>query len=80
MSVLRDDIAAFDVMKADLEAQHFGEWAVFHAGVLAFLRKSFDEAATEAMERFEEGPYLIRQIGVAAVNLPASVMYRPAHG
>jgi len=77
---LKDDIAAFDVMKADLEAEHFGEWVVFHAGALAFLSRTFDEAATRAFERFDDGPYLIRQVGASAVNLPASVMYRPAHG
>lgn len=77
---LKDDIAAFDVMKADLEAEHFGEWVVFHAGHLVLFSSSFDEAASEALERFESGPYLIRQVGVSAVNLPASVMYRPAHG
>jgi hypothetical protein len=77
---LRDDIAAFDMMKADLEAEHFGEWVVVRAGSLAFLGHTFEEAANEAFERFDEGPYLIRQIGASAVNLPASVMYRPAHG
>lgn len=80
MSVLQDDIVAFDAMKADLEAEHFGEWVVFHAGVLAVVCDSFEDAATEAVERFERGPYLIRQVGASMVNLPASVMYRPAHG
>ncbi len=80
MSALKDDIAAFDTMKADLEAQHFGEWVVFHAGALEAICTTFEDAATRAVERFERGPYLIRQVGASAVNLPASVMYRPAHG
>nr|QQZ51753.1 hypothetical protein JKL49_13120 [Phenylobacterium glaciei] len=39
MSVLRDDIAAFDRMRTDLEAEHRNEWVVFHHGefVDAFL-------------------------------------------
>ena len=79
MSALADEIAAFDRQKADLEAEHFGEWVVFKNGSLAGIYRSFDAAAGDAVERFERGPYLIRQIGAAPVNLPASVMYRPAN-
>jgi hypothetical protein len=79
MSQLQNDIAAFDAMKADLEAEHFGQWVVFHSGALVDIFDSFEVAAGEAVERFDRGPYLIRQIGASAVNLPASVMYRPAN-
>lgn len=79
MSTLTDEIAAFDRQKADLEAEHFGQWVVFKSGALVGIFDSFDAAASDAVERFERGPYLIRQVGAAPVNLPASVMYRPAN-
>ncbi|HEX3916220.1 MAG TPA: hypothetical protein VHW60_02695 [Caulobacteraceae bacterium] len=79
MSALSEEIAAFDRSKADLEAGHFGEWVVFRDAALVGLYASFEEAASDAVGRFDKGPYLIRQVGAAPVNLPASVIYRPAH-
>jgi hypothetical protein len=79
MSALHNDIAAFDRARSDLEAAHRGEWAVFHAGVLAGLYPAFDQAAIDAVDRFGEGPYLIRQIGVEAIQLSAAMVFKPAH-
>ena len=79
MALLTEDIVAFDRMKADLEAEHFGDWVLFKDGVLVRTFSTFEEAASEAVDRFERGPYLIRQVGASAVNLPAAVMFRPAH-
>lgn len=79
MTSLRDDIAAFDAMKADLEADHFGEWVVFKDTVLVGAFKTFEDAATEAVERFGTGPYLIRQVGAPPVQLPGGMIFRPAH-
>lgn len=79
MSVLSDEIAAYDALKADLEAECFGRWVLIHDRSVVHTYATFDQAARDAVSRFGRGPYLIRQIGAAAVNLPASVMYRPAH-
>ena len=76
MTNLSQDIAAYEVMRADLEAAHNGEWAVVHDRELICVFPTFDEAATTAIQKFGRGPYLIRQIGAAALNLPASVMFR----
>jgi hypothetical protein len=79
MASIADEIAAFDEMKADLEAEHFGEWVVFHARKLIKTYKDFESAASDAVEQFGAGPYLIRQIGAPPMSLPASLMSRPAH-
>jgi hypothetical protein len=79
MSVLRDDIAAYDRARPELEAQHPGEWAVFHSGHFIGVFSDFEGAASEAVERFGAGPYLIRQVGVEAIQLSSAMVFRPAH-
>lgn len=79
MAVLRDDIAAFDAMKAELEADHWREWVVFHQGVFVGAFPDFETAASEAVERFDAGPYLIRQVGAPPVQLPGGMVFTPAH-
>jgi hypothetical protein len=77
---LRDEIAAFESMRPDLEAKSLGKWVVVHDRKLIGVYDSFDAAAKEAVHRFGRGPYLIRQIGAAPITLPASVLYHPTHG
>lgn len=78
MASLLDDIAAFEAVREDLEANHIGEWVVFHDRKLSGTFSTFEEAAETAVTRFGRGPYLLRQVGAPPVTLPASVMYRPA--
>jgi hypothetical protein len=79
MSVLKDDIAAFERMRAGLEAEHDREWVVFYAGVYVGAFKDFETAAEEALDRFDLGPYLIRQVGAPPVQLPGGMIFTPAH-
>jgi hypothetical protein len=81
MADLDKDIAAFKKMQAELEAHHKGKWVVFRAGELVGVYDSFDSAAVDAVARFGEGPFLIRQLGAGDFVMPASVMYRlvPQH-
>lgn len=80
MSELKDDIAAYEAMRADLEAKSLGKWVLMFDRELVGTFDSFDAAANEAVRKFGRGPYLIRKIGAAAVTLSASVMYNPVHG
>jgi hypothetical protein len=80
MAELRDEIAAYDQMRADLEASNLGKWALVHDRQLIGTYDTFEAAAKVAVERFGRGPYLIRQIGAPPIALPASVMYQPVHG
>ena len=79
MTTLKDEIAAFERMRSDLETEHFGEWVVIHDENLVGTYDSFDDAANEAVKCFGRGPYLIRKVGAPPVTLPASVLYRPTH-
>jgi hypothetical protein len=80
MTILRDDIAAFEKMRAELEAAHAKEWVVIHGGELQGVFNDFEEAATLAVERFGSGACLIRQIGApAAIQLPGGMIFTPSH-
>jgi hypothetical protein len=80
MDALDEDIAFYQTLRADLEAHQLGKWVLVHDRKMEGLYASFEEAATEAVERFGGGPYLIRQVGSPPVTLPASVMYHVRHG
>ena len=79
MAELSAAIAAYRDMQAQLEADHFGEWALVHDAQLVGTYPSFEAAAEEAVARFGRGPYLIEEIGAApTIALPASVLYQLA--
>jgi hypothetical protein len=80
MTELRDEIAAYDAMRADLEASHLGKWALVHDRHLVGIFPSFEDVAKVAVKQFGRGPYLIRQIGVGSITLSAAAMYNPIHG
>jgi len=80
MTVLERDIAAFDRLRSELEAEHHRQWVVFHQGILAGVFPDFETAAATAVERFDRGPYLIRQVGAPeTVQLPGGMVFTPAH-
>jgi hypothetical protein len=75
-----NEIAAYEMMREDLEAHHMGEWIVMRDSKVIGTYASFENAANDAVTRFGRGPYLIRQIGAPPITLPASVMYTPSNG
>ena len=79
MSVLKDDIAAFERMRVVLESKHDHEWVIFHAGEFIGAFKALEAAPEEALDRFDGGPYLIRQVGAPPVQLPGGMVFTPAH-
>jgi hypothetical protein len=79
-TTINDEIAAYDGLRQNLEADHMGEWVLICNRELIALFDSFEAAAEEAVKRFGRGTYLIRQVGAPPVSLPASVMYRPDYG
>ncbi len=80
MADLDSEIAAYDTMRQDLEANHMGKWTLVHDSKLVALYDSFQAAAEDAVSRFGRGPYLIRQVGAPPLTLPASILYNPVHG
>ena len=79
MADVKDDIAAYERMRAELESKAMGKWVLLHDLELIDTYDSFEAAAEDAVRRFGRGPYLIRQVGAPAVTLPASAMYVPQH-
>ncbi|HEY1781174.1 MAG TPA: hypothetical protein VGG79_12245 [Roseiarcus sp.] len=79
MTVLGDDITAFDQMRAELEAAHWNEWVLFHDGQFIGAFKDFETCAADAVEHFDLGPYLIRQVGAPPIQLPGGMVFTPAH-
>jgi hypothetical protein len=78
VEMLEKDIEAFNAQRADLERQYNGSWVVFHDAAFFGAYDSFENAAQAAVQKFGRGPYLIRQVGVPEMILPASIMYRIA--
>ena len=79
MARLSEEIAAYEAIRPELEADHFGKWVVMHGGEVVGTYTAFERAADDAVRRFGRGPYLIRQIGQTPLVLPASVLYQGSH-
>ncbi len=79
MAKLSEEIAAYERRRGELEMDYLGKWVVFHDEELVGTYETFEAAAEAAVERFGRGPYLIRQVGAPPIQLPASILYRPAH-
>ncbi len=80
MTGLHADIACFERMRTELEAQHRSEWVVFHGGQFVDVYPDFDAAAADAIERFDDGPFLIRQVGAPPqVQLTGGMVFTRAH-
>jgi hypothetical protein len=68
MADLKDEIAAYDAIKANLETKSLGKWAVVHDRKLIGIYESFDSADKDAVHRFGFGHYLIRQVGAPPIS------------
>ncbi|MCY4100305.1 MAG: hypothetical protein OXF46_05230, partial [Rhodobacteraceae bacterium] len=63
MSNLTEEIKAYEEKRRELERDHFGKWVIVHDKVIIGFYETFQDVATEAVDRFGAGPYLIREIG-----------------
>jgi hypothetical protein len=70
------DIQAYEKMLPSLE-NNVGKWILIYQEKLVGTFESSEDAATEAVERYGRGPFLIRQVGAPPIILAASVMYVP---
>lgn len=72
---LKPDLDAFEACREGLETDHGGQFVVFHAASFEGAYDSFDEAAKDAVTRFGDAPFLIRQVGAdREVSLPFAVL------
>jgi hypothetical protein len=78
---IQDEIRAFEGMQRRLESESMGQWVVIKGGELIAVYDGFETAAADAVRRFGNEVFLIRQVGAPPITLPISVMYhrRDAH-
>ena len=79
LATLEDNIAAYETMRPQLEADHWKKWVVFYNTELVGDYDDFQECAAETVRKYGRGPYLIRRVGAAPLRLPSSVLFRPAY-
>ena len=65
MTILHEQIVAYESMQQSLESNHFGKCVVFHDKVQSGLHDSLESAAQSVVVQFGDDPYLIREIGAA---------------
>lgn len=68
--VLAKEIAAFERVRAELQEHYGGKFVVFHDGRLQGSFDTFHNAASDAVSRFRNMPFLIRQVGATETVLP----------
>lgn len=75
MSAIENEIAAYEAIQEQLEAEHMGKWLVMRDRKVVGLYDTAESASSEAIRLFGRGPYLIRQVGAPPLRLPVSVIY-----
>ena len=80
MSILEEEIAAYQAQQDDLEASHRGRWVLFHGSTRVGIYDTFEEVSTDALRKYGRGPYLIREIGAVPAPLPAILQRAASHG
>ena len=79
MGKLDVEIATYEGMQEQLEANHKGEWVVIHGEELIGTYPDFQVAADAAVRRFGRGPYLIREIGAPPIVIPSYILERQGY-
>ena len=79
MGHLDREIATYEGMQEQLEANHKGEWAVIHGEEFIGTYPDFQVAAKTAVKRFGRGPYLIREIGAPPIVIPSYIPERQGY-
>ncbi len=72
-ATLDENIAAYDAMRDHLELEYFGKWVVFYDEEFVGSYDESEDAAYAAIERYDRGPFLIRQVGALRVIRPPFV-------
>jgi hypothetical protein len=76
---LEQELATLGREKDRLEREHRGKFVLVRGDQIVGTFDTFDAAAEEALRRFGQGPYLIRQIGEETMSLPPALVYGLIH-
>lgn len=75
LATLEENIAAFEELRHQLEAELWDRWVVFYNGELVGDYEDFQVCAAETVQKYGRGPYLIRQVGAVPIRLPSSILF-----
>ena len=75
-ATLEQNIAAYERLQDQLEAEHMGQWVVVDNEQLIDAFDDFQDAADLVIEKIGPG-CLLRQVGRPPARLPASVLCQP---
>ncbi|MCY3959710.1 MAG: hypothetical protein OXG65_15675 [Chloroflexi bacterium] len=75
-ATLEQNIAAYERMQDQLEAEHMGHWVMVDNQQLINAFDNFQDAADLVIEKIGPG-CLLRQVGRPPAHLPASVLCQP---
>ena len=79
VATLSENIAAYEEMQEQLEAERWGEYAVFYDREFRGSFKEFQDAAWFAVKQWDRGPYLIRKVGRTHLVLSPLAQYFIGH-
>ncbi len=67
---LETEIAYFNEQAPELLANHRNEWVLIEGRKIVGLYRDFQLAITDAIKKFGDSPFLIRQIDAPPITLP----------
>ena len=76
-ATLEQNIAAYERMQDQLEAEHMGQWVVVDNEQLIDAFDDFQDAADLVIEKIGPGCLLRHEVGRPPARLPASVLCQP---
>ena len=75
---IQTELKTFRRMQEELKEHHNGKFVLIHGEVFIDAFDTFDRAAVVAVDRFGQGPYLIRRVDDGQpIPMPASVAFQP---
>ena len=74
-AVPEKDMAAYEQMRAELEQEYWGKWALIQDENFVQAFDEFEEAIEAALDWFEGSQYHIRQVGIETEVRPSFTSY-----
>ena len=68
---LESQIAKFNSMHVELEAQYPHQWVIIHNEEFIGVYPTYNEALVKAVEAYGNGPYLLQCLSEEPVYIPA---------
>jgi len=73
--VLEQEIATFEREKERLQKEHTGKFVLVFGDAVIDTFDTFDSASAEGLRQFGQGPFLIRQVGRANLDISVALLH-----